>query len=297
VSQKKIKVYLSETSKDVYFQRTFLFNVLKKAELDVICIDEIENTQIDKLRAKVQQGLAQSDCSIHIIESEYVNIESTQNSISELQLIEAEQYSKNFKKEFRIFIWQPKNNFENKILENKQELFITSIRNSILQNITISNQESAIGFVEEINAIMDSQSKTKQEGKNTEIFFIYNELDQCLAKEIADLLDDILQVEKLMMVQSLERDYSNFIIDQAKHSKLIVVFFKWSSNWAVPFVQQLWRILGGASSNIQIITISDNLNQEQFQNSFSMPKVSSLFVSEELIPLEIKVQFDRIFNL
>jgi hypothetical protein len=294
VNQNKLKVFLSETSKDVTSQRTFLYNVLQKAELEVISLDENEKSDLQFLKQKVLAAIGKSDCSIHIIGNHPKNINSSA-TVTELQLIEATNYSKDQKSEYRIFIWQPLNSGE-KISEDSQEQFITSIRNSILQNITISNHESPVSFVEDIYSIMNSQPSSLSKGTETEIFFIYNESDDDFAKEIVDLLNDVLKVETLSMIQNSERDYTDLIIEQTKQSKLIVVYFNRSTNWAKPFVQQLWRLIGGASSTIPIIVAADISLRTQFQNSFEMPNVSSFFVSEELIPLEIKVQYDRITN-
>lgn len=293
MEKNKLKVFLSNTSNSEIPRRTFLYNVLKRAELEVFSIDENKEIPLNVFHEKVQSAIENADCSIHILGNEPEKKDNSTSSITEMQLIQAKKYSTTKQDEFRIFIWQPENSDKNQN-NTDENSFITSVTNSILQNITISKQESAIGFVEDLYAVMNSQTKNIQKGNNTDIFFIHNELDEDPAAQIVELLEDIVSVEKLSMVQNSDRDYSNFIIEQAKHSKLIVVFFKWATNWAEPFLQQLWRLTGGASSTVQIIITADISYKEQLEKLFEMPNVSSYFVSEELIPLEIKVQFDRI---
>ncbi len=287
----KLKVFLSEASEDVLVYRSFLHNVLRKAELDVVCADESKKADFQLWQYELQKALELADCSIHIMGNQYGMLINNQKSLTEYQLTLAKSISNQQNEDFRIFIWQPRNIAASK-MERQQEQFITSIKNSILHNITISYHESPVTFVEDIHSVMAAKNISQERATDTEIFFIYNELDDEYAKDIIDLVGDVLKVEKLAMVQNAQRDYSGYISEQVKKSKLVVVYFKYSSNWAMPFVQQLWRLIGGASSQTEVLLIADN--SQQISKSLAMPKVTTLFVSEELIPLEIKVQYDRI---
>jgi len=293
VKLNKLKVFLSETSNDVNKDRDFLFNVLRKAELEVVTLDNSVSGDFALFQRKLYSTIEKTDCSIHIIGNRYDKLDAAENSLSEIQLFTAKKHSEKQQEEYRIFIWQPQK-FLFEHADAKQEQFITSIRNNILHNITISNQESAVSFVEDIYAVMNTQTQTAQQGNLCDLFFIYNELDEDFAHEILDLLSDILKVEKLAMVQNSSRDYSNFIVEQSKRSKMVVVFFNWSVQWVLPFLQQLWRLMGGASASVPILAIADSVQKEPFEKVLTMPNVSALFVAQELIPLEIKVQFDRI---
>jgi hypothetical protein len=130
----------------------------------------------------------------------------------------------------------------------------------------------------------------------TDIFFICNQLDEKEASEIADLLSDIIPVERLSIVQDSELDYSSLCQQQIGKSKLAVVYFKESADWAIPFVQQVWKKIGGASSHVPILLIGDEEPDSNTTKVFKAPKVLSLVVAGELIPLEIKIEFDRIME-
>jgi hypothetical protein len=289
VTQNKLRVFLSETTGDTATQRKFLYNVLKKAELEVICLDKLEDNDTQILQQKILDAIEKADCSIHIVGEEG----SESPSITEIQLIEAKKYSKNRKQEFKIFIWQP-NYFQTGNAKLEQSNFIAAIRNSILNNITISNHNSPVGFVEDLYAVMNPTRSERPETRDTEIFFIHNELDDEPARMIVDLLDDVVQTERLSMNQSADRDYSTFISEQTKRAKMIVVYFKWAGHWAKPFVQQLWRLTGGASSDKPILIICEPELKDIFPSDFSMPNVQLSLTSEELIPLEIKVRYDKL---
>jgi len=294
-NRKKIKVFLSKTSTDIEPYRATLSNVLRKAELDVVHPPQTEMNEIDSDQNQIRNLIRQAQCSIHILGNRYDVVKNAKQplSYSELQFREAQKYHNETNENFKIFIWQP-SSFSNSGMDSKQEQFVTSLKNNILQNITLSYHESPVNLVEDITTIMTLENAGNANVNETDIFFIYSELDEEPATAVLDLLNDVAKIEKFALSQNAPTDQTNFIVEQVKMSKLAVVFFKWSGDWALPFVQQLWKLVGGASSLTEILLIGDS-NQESNQNKkINAPKVTSLLVAEELIPLEIKVQFDKI---
>ena len=104
-------------------------------------------------------------------------------------------------------------------------------------------------------------------------------------------------VEKLNIIQDSDMDYSELCFQQIGKAKLAVVYFKETSDWALPFVQQVWKKVGGASTNTPILLIGDENPDINKGKSFKAPKVVSLIVSGELIPLEIKMQYDKLVDI
>lgn len=288
----KIRVFLPEASDELATQRNVLMKVLSKAEMEVV-----NHTSTAQATNTIQEHLSKADCSIHILGSKYGATMSAKPefSLHEMNFNEAKRFSYERNEDFKIFVWHPSSISKN-ILDAKQERFITSIKNSILHNVTISYQDSPVVLVEDIYSVMNSLAKPVADVKETELFFIYNELDEDSAKDSIELLKDVMQVEEYKMVSSTDADSSNYITEQVKSSKLAVIFFKWAIDWAVPFSQQLWKMTGGASSNTEILLIGDAGQQQTQVRLFNAPRVSSLTVAEELIPLEIKVQYDRLVN-
>ncbi len=110
------------------------------------------------------------------------------------------------------------------------------------------------------------------------------------------MVADVIEVKKIEITLSDDVDYSELVVQQIKKSRMVVVYYKYASDWALPFVQQVWKKVGGASSNVPILFIGDsNIKDNQLIN-FEAPKVISQVVSQELIPIEIKVQFDKIIK-
>jgi len=271
----KIRVFLAKVSLEMQSLRQTLFSILHYAGMQIL---ECEHNDIEKV-------LEKSDCSIHIIGRNYF-------PEAEQQLNIARNYnSKNSL--FKIFLWQPLER-KNIVLENKQEEFINNLRNNIFRNMIFTNHESPVMFTEDIRSIMHSEKLINYNVKPTEIFFIHNELDEDAVKNIIDLLDDIASLQLLNIILSSNTDYSELVAQQIGKSGLTVIFFKRSSKWALPFTQQIWKKIGGASSGATILLIGDGNHEQNMKISFAAPNVTFMAIAEELIPLEIKVQYDKL---
>jgi hypothetical protein len=179
-------------------------------------------------------------------------------------------------------------------LEPLQFDFINEVRNNITKNMVFSNAHSALQLVDDLRSLMDVQMETVFDVSATDIFLISNQLDENEANEIIDMLSDIVPVEKLSIIQDSDMDYSEYCSQQIGKSKLAVVYFKESAEWALPFAQQVWKKIGGASSHTPILLIGDEDPDTNCNKKLKVPKVISLIVAGELIPLEIKVQYDKV---
>ncbi|MCH8331189.1 MAG: hypothetical protein IH946_07385 [Bacteroidetes bacterium] len=176
----------------------------------------------------------------------------------------------------------------------EQEDFITEIRNSITMNMVFTTVESPIQFVDDLRSMTEEEERTTFDVNDTDVFMIFNDVDNDEAGEIVEMVGDIITMEKLNIIQDSDMDYSEYCTQQIDKSKLVVVFFKETAEWALPFTQQIWKRIGGASSHTPILLIGDQNPDTNFDKAFKAPKVISLIVSGELIPLEIKVQYDQV---
>jgi len=274
-NNQKIKVFLAKVSIEMQSLRQTLYSILHYAGMQIL---ECESTDIENV-------LKNADCSIHIIgRNFYPDAEKELNIARNFNLINTK---------FKIFLWQP---LERKkvILESAQEDFINNLRNNIFRNMIFTNHESPVMFTEDIRSIMHSEKLINYNVKPTEIFFIHNELDEDAVKNIIDLLDDIASLQLLNIILSSNTDYSELVAQQIGKSGLTVIFFKRSSKWALPFTQQIWKKIGGASSGATILLIGDGNHEQNMKISFAAPNVTFMAIAEELIPLEIKVQFDKL---
>jgi hypothetical protein len=95
-------------------------------------------------------------------------------------------------------------------------------------------------------------------------------------------------------VQDNDTDYEEYASQQMNVSKVSVIYYKNGADWAIPFTQQIWKKVGGASSKSPILLFGDAENENNIEKKFDAPRVISMVMPMGLIPLEIKVQFDTV---
>ena len=284
-------IYLSFTSSEMENYRGDLFNTLQKAGQQVF---PSNISYSESFFSHINQEIYNSSSSVHILGKEYGKSMPGQNlSVSEYQLeIALKRNEKD--PSFKLFIWFPFAFSE--LTDEKQKIFISSIRNNIRDGVFFSNTSSPIQLVDDLRISIQPEMKSSYNVNPTEVFLIYNQLDDNEALEVIDMLSDILPVEKLNIIQDSDLDYSEFCSQQISKSKLAVVYFKESADWALPFTQQIWKKVGGASSHTPILLIGDEDPESNSNKTFKAPKVVSMIVSGQLIPLEIKVQYDKVLE-
>lgn len=285
-----VTVFLSICSKEQSALRNELSSVLQRAGMTVNSDQEFfaEGGSLES----VPQQLSNANCSIHILFPQYLPVTNAGISVSKFQFQEAKKYLV-LNPDFKIFVWQPPSTDLLKV-EALQMDFINEVKNNISKSMVYSNVVSAIQLADDIRSLMEKKEQISFDLNSTDIFLISNQLDENEANEIIDMLSDIVPVEKLNIIQDSDTDYSELCKQQISKSKLAVIYFKESADWALPFAQQVWKKIGGATSHTPILLIGDVDPDTNTNKKFSAPKVISLIVAGELIPLEIKIQYDKI---
>ena len=248
------------------------------------------------LRVEINDALQKSSASVHSIGAAYgeelLTSQYGRISISQLLLNEAKKFQQK-NPDFKIFIWQNTNS-TSQLIDGRQAEFINEIRNTISHNTSFSNISSAVQFVDDLRSSLEVREVHDYDLKDVEVFFISNQLDETESAEILDLLSDVISAEHLQIVQDSDVDYSELCSQQIGKSKLAVVYFKESADWAIPFAQQVWKKIGGATSKTPILLIGDEDPDTNLNKKFKAPKVISLIMSGILIPLEVKVTYDKV---
>lgn len=284
-------IYLAFTTNQQDDKRHDLFNTLLKANFQVYP----SNLEYDNgFFSHITEEINSASCSVHIFGLDYGTLLEGQSiSLAHYQYNVALNKLKE-NSSYKIFVWFPYS--INEIKDELQLKFISDIRNNITHGINFSNTSSAIQLVDDLRTSVKVESKQEFDIKDTDVFLVYNQLDDHDANDVAEMLSDIIPIEKLNIVQDSDMDYSEFCAQQIGKSKLAVIYFKESSDWALPFTQQIWKKIGGASSHTPILLIGDEDPETNTNKKFKAPKVVSLIVAGELIPLEIKVQYDKIIE-
>lgn len=286
-----VKVFLSVCGEEQVLLRDELAFVLHRAGMQVTPIE----TPKDYTGFDYVSALQDSTCSVHILFPQYGPLSNSGNSLAKEQLLAAKKQGEKTPAH-KIIVWlPPTTNLSN--TEVAQHDFINEVRNSISKNMIFSNAASPIHLADDIRSLMEVKEQEIFNVNATDIFLISNQLDENEANEIIDMLSDIVPVEKLSIIQDSDMDYSEYCSQQIGKSKLAVVYFKESGDWALPFAQQVWKKIGGASSHTPILLIGDEDPDVNMNKKLRAPKVISLIIAGELIPLEIKVQYDKLIEL
>jgi len=232
-----------------------------------------------------------SFCSIHFIEKKH--LENPDGiSISENHFNEAR---KKIEKDenYKTFIWMP-GKFDDSDADKKQLDFINRMQHHLSNNMILSRVPSAIQFVEDVRLILEQQTKKVFETEPADVFLIVNQTDEKEAARVQMMLSGILKLVKLVIVQNSDIDYEEYAAQQMDVSKLSVIYYKNAADWALPFVQQIWKKVGGASAKSPLLFINDADAENITAKGFTAPRVTCFTLPCELVPLEIKVQFDAL---
>ena len=284
-----LSVYLATSLDESKSYRTNLLSIMQSAGMNVL---DCQNSSPSEISNTIQQA----DCSLHILSRDFGQTlsDDSNTSFSKFQLAEARK-KLNKNPDFKIFIWYPLEVVAAS-KDEKQEQFINEIRNSIERNMIFTNTSSPIQLVDDVRNMMVKEERTKFDIKDADVFLIFNQLDETQAAEVIDMVGDIVNVEKLNIIQDSDMDYSEYCSQQIGKSKLAVIYFKDTSDWALPFAQQVWKKVGGASSHTPILLIGDENPDSNMNKKLKAPKIISLIIAGELIPLEIKVQYDKVLE-
>ncbi len=171
------------------------------------------------------------------------------------------------------------------------------MQNNVAANMTYTTTPSVIQLADDIRSMIDVIDRPNLQLNKIDIFLINNIMDDSSADEIMDMLSDVTQIEKLTVSSKDEKDFAEITSQQIPLSRLAVIYFKDSAEWAIPFAQQIWKNVGGAANETPILVIGDQDPNTNKEKKFNAPKVISMIVQGELIPLEIKVQFDKIIEM
>jgi hypothetical protein len=251
------------------------------------------NNNAASFEQEIKASFEQSEALVLVLGNEFTQSEiEYKNSLNSIDIfifgLAKEHLSKNTN--FKILIWDYS---EQNIRQSQQLEVIFEIRNSLTKNVSYNNSSTYIEFVEDLRTSLVVEKTPVFDIQNLEVFFISNEIDEIESKEIVDMLSDVLSAHQLQISQNSDIDYSEFCKQQIEQSKLAVVYFKETADWALPFAQQIWKKLGGANSITPILLIGDEEPDSNLNKKFKAPKVISVIIAGILIPLEIKVTYDK----
>ena len=157
-----------------------------------------------------------------------------------------------------------------------------------------SNSQGPMQLVDDMRVVMMKQDAKVYDSKDTDIYFIFNQQDEQEARVIVDELSLEFPVESLNISPEGEESYREMSSQQIPKSKLAVVYFKYAADWALPFIKQIWKQVGGASSPTPMFLVGDNDPQSNLARNFKAPRVKSSIIPKETIPSEVKKVYNEL---
>ena len=276
----QIRVFLADATGDMSGVRMRLERVLRKAGMGVVSPPE----HCTAMEARTLIGTC--DCSVHLLGGVNIFDDSDEGVKSQAQI----QYraATSFRDDdFKMFLWNPSGSID------EHNAYITAIRRDIVENTVYSQATSPIVFVEDLRTVMSINPKMNTDIGSADIFFIYNDADRDTAGEVLSMLQDIQQVTSLGINMSSSTSYTDYINSQLQASKMGVIYFDASMDWAMPFARQLWKDSGGKSSNVPLFVAANSSYATEQEMKALKGFMDYTLTEKSLIPLEIKVYFDK----
>lgn len=286
-------VFLGWTSNDLKAKREEIAIILSRAGFQVIPNSDCPSSD-SEFKNTVDKHLDSANCSLHILSGEFGRRfeEEDETSYPMHQFVAAKKKSAASGSNFHTFIWHLED--PSRPMKPQQEEFINNIRNYITPNMTFTNAFSPMQLVEDMRSLLILEKQKVLDTKDTDIFFIFNKQDAKDAYPLTDLISKDYTIEVMNILPGGEEQYREQSTQQIPKSKLAVVYFRYGADWALPFIKQVWKEVGGAASPTPMMLVGEDDPQTNMARIFKAPKVSSSIVSKEEVPEEVKKTYTKV---
>lgn len=292
IDRERPNIYLAWTSGDLKESREEMAIILQKAGFNVF--PSVDCPADDEtFKEKATEEMQKCVCSLHMLSGEFGRRFESDEEISfpQHQFLEAKKKIDSPGTGFNVFVWLSP---DSRSIKPAQQEFIKYIRNNITRNMMFSNSQGPMQLVDDMRVVMMKQDAKVYDSKDTEIYFIFNQQDEQEAKIIIDELSLEFPVETLNILPEGEESYREMSTQQIPKSKLAVVYFKYAADWALPFIKQIWKQVGGASSPTPLFLVGEDNPHSNLARNFKAPRVISSIVPKETIPTEVKKVYSNL---
>jgi hypothetical protein len=287
IDRQRPNIFLAWASGDLKERREEMAIILQKAGFNVLPTVDCPADD-ETFKQKAAEEIQKCVCSLHMLSGEFGRRFESDEEISfpQYQFLEAKKKIDSNGVDFNVFVWLSPDN--STVIKPAQQNFIKYIRNNITRNMMFSNSMGPMQLVDDMRVVIMKHDAKVYESKDTEIYFIFNQQDEQDAKLIVDELSLEFPVETLNILPEGEESYREMSSQQIPKSKLAVVYFKYAADWALPFIKQIWKQVGGASSPTPMFLVGDDNPHTNLARNFKAPRVISSIVPKESIPSEVK---------
>ncbi len=300
IDRHRPNIYLAWTSGDLKESREEMAIILQKAGFNVL--PSVDCPADDKtFKEKVAEEMQKCVCTLHMLSGEFgrrfesdeeISFPQHQFSEAKNKILQGTPNGESGGSDFNVFVWLSPDSSNS--IKPAQQNFIKNIRNNITRNMMFSNSQGPMLLVDDMRVVMMKQDAKVYDSKDTDIYFIFNQQDEQEARIIVDELSLEFPVETLNILPEGEDSYREMSSQQIPKSKLAVVYFKYAADWALPFIKQIWKQVGGASSPTPMFLVGESDPQSNLARNFKAPRVTSTIVPKETIPMEVKKEYSKL---
>lgn len=292
IDRQRPNIYLAWTSNDLKESREEMAIILQKAGFNVLPSTDCPADD-EAFKQKVAEEMKKCVCSLHMLSGEFGRRFESDEEVSfpQYQFSLAKNRVDTHGTDFNVFLWQTPQNGNS--IKPAQQNFIKYVRNNITRNMMFSNSHGPMQLVDDIRVVIMKQDAKVYDSKDTDIFFIFNQQDEAEASIIVDELSLEFPVETMNILPDGEDSYREMSSQQIPKSKLAVVYFKYAADWALPFIKQIWKQVGGASSPTPMFLVGEDDPETNRARNFKAPRVTSSIVPKETIPSEVKKVYNK----
>jgi len=293
IDRQRPNIYLAWTSNDLKESREEMAIILQKAGFNVL--PSIDCPADDEtFKEKVAEEMKKCVCSLHMLSGEFGRRFESDEEVSfpQHQFLEGKNKVDTPGSGFNVFVWQTPESGNS--IKPAQQNFIKYIRNNITRNMMFSNSQGPMQLVDDMRVVIMKQDAKVYDSKDTEIYFIFNQQDEQEAMIIVNELSLEFPVETMNILPEGEDSYREMTSQQIPKSKLAVVYFKYAADWALPFIKQIWKQVGGASSPTPMFLVGEDNPQSNLARNFKAPRVTSSIVPKETIPAAVKKEYNKL---
>ena len=286
-------VYLAYTSQELRQRREDMALMLGNAGFSVVPAFDAPSEE-DAFRAAVGEALAASTISLHLLGHEFGRRFEEDESVS----FPAYQHQMAFglaeAGKLRQISWLIPD--PTRPLKPDQAALLSRIRNTLSERTYFSNASEATQLVEELRSMarQDEAAVPAVTDMPSEIIFVYNLADYTDAEALTDVLASEYPLEIMVIEPDKGAEARRSSVQQLQGARMAVVFFKHAADWAVPFVKEMWKDLGGAASPTQLVLLGDDDPRTNLLRSFKAPKVTSRIVSQPALAAEVAKEYQRL---
>lgn len=275
------RIFLTWVTPDIEDRREQMRVMLEKAGMDVFPAEPMPETEAE-FKQLVDQYLAKADASLTLLGGAYGEA-MTEGGISRThyQYDLATATSKKRQGKFKRLFW----NFplEGLLLEGDQQRFINDVQNNLTSDVMFTTVNNGAQLIEDIRVFLERDTRVRQVVKEYDMAFIANVADAADCYHVIEKLSEELKLKTLTVVPENDQDYRAEAAEMILKSKLTVVFFKDSSDWAISFVKQLWKHVGGASTETPFLLIGEDEPRRNRFIRFKAPQTQLIVVPKEQV--------------